>query len=166
MSLPRSGGDASGEGAPASPLPVVVPASSPGAAGEPLVLPPHAASAHHTTPTYAKLRTTNPPSPRLRLARYERRAWIAKAEIRFSRDDSASERSRAATVKVIAFRTITARGEASRRRGPSSRVRTRGEPCCSSSRRSEEHTSELQSRQYLVCRLLLEKKKINTISDI
>src|SRR3712207_6846357 len=28
--------------------------------------------------------------------------------------------------------------------------------------RSEEHTSELQSRQYLVCRLLLEKKKIDT----
>src|SRR3712207_7095928 len=27
--------------------------------------------------------------------------------------------------------------------------------------RSEEHTSELQSRQYLVCRLLLEKKKSN-----
>src|SRR3712207_8193870 len=27
------------------------------------------------------------------------------------------------------------------------------------SKRSEEHTSELQSRQYLVCRLLLEKKK-------
>src|SRR5438445_5618328 len=30
--------------------------------------------------------------------------------------------------------------------------------------RSEEHTSELQSRQYLVCRLLLEKKK-NTIKS-
>src|SRR3712207_7896433 len=30
--------------------------------------------------------------------------------------------------------------------------------------RSEEHTSELQSRQYLVCRLLLEKK--NRTSDI
>src|SRR3712207_8997969 len=29
------------------------------------------------------------------------------------------------------------------------------------STRSEEHTSELQSRQYLVCRLLLEKKKKN-----
>src|SRR3712207_8318942 len=28
--------------------------------------------------------------------------------------------------------------------------------------RSEEHTSELQSRQYLVCRLLLEKKKSHT----
>src|SRR3712207_7968460 len=30
--------------------------------------------------------------------------------------------------------------------------------------RSEEHTSELQSRQYLVCRLLLEKKKKITLS--
>src|SRR3712207_6923975 len=30
------------------------------------------------------------------------------------------------------------------------------------SARSEEHTSELQSRQYLVCRLLLEKKKMRT----
>src|SRR3712207_8471686 len=30
--------------------------------------------------------------------------------------------------------------------------------------RSEEHTSELQSRQYLVCRLLLEKKKKDKIS--
>src|SRR3712207_9073756 len=29
--------------------------------------------------------------------------------------------------------------------------------------RSEEHTSELQSRQYLVCRLLLEKKKHNNL---
>src|SRR3712207_7396302 len=28
--------------------------------------------------------------------------------------------------------------------------------------RSEEHTSELQSRQYLVCRLLLEKKNVHT----
>src|SRR3712207_9165861 len=32
-------------------------------------------------------------------------------------------------------------------------------PCRSAAARSEEHTSELQSRQYLVCRLLLEKKK-------
>src|SRR3712207_8795148 len=30
--------------------------------------------------------------------------------------------------------------------------------------RSEEHTSELQSRQYLVCRLLLEKKKNKALS--
>src|SRR3712207_7169058 len=33
-------------------------------------------------------------------------------------------------------------------------------------RRSEEHTSELQSRQYLVCRLLLEKKKNNKCSTL
>src|SRR5258707_8915829 len=32
--------------------------------------------------------------------------------------------------------------------------------------RSEEHTSELQSRQYLVCRLLLEKKKTKTASSV
>src|SRR3712207_8597289 len=30
--------------------------------------------------------------------------------------------------------------------------------------RSEEHTSELQSRQYLVCRLLLEKKNLRTMT--
>src|SRR5215203_6391899 len=33
-------------------------------------------------------------------------------------------------------------------------------------RRSEEHTSELQSRQYLVCRLLLEKKKEKADRDM
>src|SRR3712207_7052259 len=36
-----------------------------------------------------------------------------------------------------------------------------GRPGRDPQRRSEEHTSELQSRQYLVCRLLLEKKKNN-----
>src|SRR3712207_7311363 len=58
-----------------------------------------------------------------------------------------------------------ARGGLPRRNGPalgdevlrgrrdSSRARSGGQS------RSEEHTSELQSRQYLVCRLLLEKKK-------
>src|SRR5438445_12815568 len=33
-----------------------------------------------------------------------------------------------------------------------------GNECAQADSRSEEHTSELQSRQYLVCRLLLEKK--------
>src|SRR3712207_8088886 len=33
-------------------------------------------------------------------------------------------------------------------------------------RRSEEHTSELQSRQYLVCRLLLEKKKTHQLATL
>src|SRR3712207_7165950 len=36
-------------------------------------------------------------------------------------------------------------------------------PTPGDSDRSEEHTSELQSRQYLVCRLLLEKKKTNPV---
>src|SRR3712207_7000840 len=41
---------------------------------------------------------------------------------------------------------------------PVSHVRSR-----SAASRSEEHTSELQSRQYLVCRLLLEKKKDKSV---
>src|SRR3712207_8706747 len=43
---------------------------------------------------------------------------------------------------------LTARAPSSVRAGGRTRTRSR----------SEEHTSELQSRQYLVCRLLLEKK--------
>src|SRR3712207_7253312 len=74
-------------------------------------------------------------------------------------------------------------GASSRARTSSSRPRRRSPsavgggrmPCTSphrrstrscsprASRRSEEHTSELQSRQYLVCRLLLEKKNQNPI---
>src|SRR3712207_7775281 len=48
-----------------------------------------------------------------------------------------------------------------RRQRPGDPDRHRGESGRSAehrARRSEEHTSELQSRQYLVCRLLLEKK--------
>src|SRR3712207_8989285 len=44
-------------------------------------------------------------------------------------------------------------------RGEGPRQVDRGEPVGDGQARSEEHTSELQSRQYLVCRLLLEKKK-------
>src|SRR3712207_8422982 len=52
-------------------------------------------------------------------------------------------------------RRVTASWEQGQRQGglPLRRGTTGVEP------RSEEHTSELQSRQYLVCRLLLEKKK-------
>src|SRR3712207_7222219 len=47
------------------------------------------------------------------------------------------------------------------------RTRTTSSPASvEAERRSEEHTSELQSRQYLVCRLLLEKKKKNIIYHI
>src|SRR3712207_8002718 len=71
------------------------------------------------------------------------------------------------------FRSCSARARwprhATRARGSSSTCTTSGCSARSRSRsatarpasaaRSEEHTSELQSRQYLVCRLLLEKKK-------
>src|SRR3712207_7500370 len=50
------------------------------------------------------------------------------------------------------------RAARTRRRARRSAV-ARAPARCRSARRSEEHTSELQSRQYLVCRLLLEKKK-------
>src|SRR3712207_9484180 len=48
-----------------------------------------------------------------------------------------------------------------RARGAHRVARLAASACCSPAAqdRSEEHTSELQSRQYLVCRLLLEKKK-------
>src|SRR3712207_6865415 len=65
---------------------------------------------------------------------------------------------------------ICRRGRAAGRpaRGPDRRRRARRlrqgaaparRPAAPGAARSEEHTSELQSRQYLVCRLLLEKKK-------
>src|SRR3712207_4895282 len=53
------------------------------------------------------------------------------------------------------FRVFTGRGAARWRRPP--RPPRASRPPLQP--RSEEHTSELQSRQYLVCRLLLEKKK-------
>src|SRR5258707_3960689 len=52
----------------------------------------------------------------------------------------------------------------SRKSWPGTRISCTPPPCARwiHRTRSEEHTSELQSRQYLVCRLLLEKKKHET----
>src|SRR5215475_15027972 len=47
------------------------------------------------------------------------------------------------------------------RSGPGDWSQCCAPPTCSAAPRSEEHTSELQSRENLVCRLLLEKKKKN-----
>src|SRR3712207_7945438 len=71
----------------------------------------------------------------------------ARAAYRRAREAAAGDRREAAD-----------RGRQGRARGRG-RVRAR-DPVP----RSEEHTSELQSRQYLVCRLLLEKKKIRAIN--
>src|SRR5436305_13402452 len=48
---------------------------------------------------------------------------------------------------------------------PELRGQSRGPASLLAARRSEEHTSELQSRPHLVCRLLLEKKKTNLTLD-
>src|SRR3989441_7835871 len=67
-----------------------------------------------------------------------------------SSPSSARSKRRSAPVDVSpgtpALTTVYSRPAASRR-------------CCRRAGRSEEHTSELQSLAYLVCRLLLEKKK-------
>src|SRR3712207_8014065 len=62
-------------------------------------------------------------------------------------------RCRAAAPTRCSSRWRRARGRSARQGGSQS-----------PRRRSEEHTSELQSRQYLVCRLLLEKKTPHTTS--
>src|SRR5687767_15709288 len=64
------------------------------------------------------------------------------------------------------FRSPANRGSARRTPRAVAIKRARASDTCSGrgdcgSRRSEEHTSELQSLAYLVCRLLLEKKKQN-----
>src|SRR3712207_7136953 len=56
-------------------------------------------------------------------------------------------------------RRPTRRTSAPARPRPRPRGAASTPPPTPAARRSEEHTSELQSRQYLVCRLLLEKKK-------
>src|SRR3712207_7542028 len=66
-------------------------------------------------------------------------------------------------------RTAASAGRAAARRCSPARRTTSGRAPASRwgrVRRSEEHTSELQSRQYLVCRLLLEKKKNNNKSHV
>src|SRR5947209_16272894 len=55
------------------------------------------------------------------------------------------------------FRSRSKGSGSASRGGRSTRTRSKGR--AREEDRSEEHTSELQSRQYLVCRLLLEKKK-------
>src|SRR3712207_8625980 len=80
---------------------------------------------------------------------------------------------RPAPVKSAAARRVTCGVRRGGWRRASGRARARGQPRARSKtgkgcsrdagRRSEEHTSELQSRQYLVCRLLLEKKKKHKI---
>src|SRR5207253_9726567 len=64
--------------------------------------------------------------------------------------------------RIDGSRHIGGSGPSARRGNPRRQPRQRGAVVCPHDRgrrRSEEHTSELQSRGHLVCRLLLEKKK-------
>src|SRR3712207_7274859 len=69
---------------------------------------------------------------------------------------SPSIRTAAASWGAASTRSATTTSSSTAPRWP------RRSPPAMPSWRSEEHTSELQSRQYLVCRLLLEKKKYHT----
>src|SRR3712207_7597076 len=77
---------------------------------------------------------------------FRSQAQVKLAEASFAR-------SRALSARGITAEATFEQNEASLATARAQEARTR---------RSEEHTSELQSRQYLVCRLLLEKKKKTT----
>src|SRR3712207_7288756 len=66
---------------------------------------------------------------------------------------------RTPTASCWAARSRRARGRPGTGSAPARGSPARPPAPPGTTRRSEEHTSELQSRQYLVCRLLLEKKK-------
>src|SRR5258707_11929957 len=64
------------------------------------------------------------------------------------------------------FRSLRAFHDIGKLRAPDDELIGRLRPVDDGDHRSEEHTSELQSRQYLVCRLLLEKKKKNNNQEL
>src|SRR3712207_7088315 len=72
----------------------------------------------------------------------------------------------AASARTTATRTGRAARSAAPPRPPGRGGRGAARRVRAAPRRSEEHTSELQARQYLVCRLLLEKKKKLDEDDI
>src|SRR5690625_6530126 len=79
---------------------------------------------------------------------------------------------RAATCSMRSQRTLRQIGSSSKKRskawhrGTETGFKGAAQPTANLLIRSEEHTSELQSRGHLVCRLLLEKKKKNTRKKI
>src|SRR3712207_6928632 len=72
-------------------------------------------------------------------------------------------RSRRELVGADAYDRVAVPGKVG---APRIRPGVLGEKCLCLVERSEEHTSELQSRQYLVCRLLLEKKKTPSVQRV
>src|SRR5439155_9087772 len=97
-----------------------------------------------------------PPSPTLFPYTTLFRSPPARASLGLVRDGSATPCSSCASTPPCG----------ARRCGASRSRRSRRPPCHCRGARSEEHTSELQSRGHLVCRLLLEKKKKRNICTI
>src|SRR3712207_7980883 len=75
-------------------------------------------------------------------------------------------RSRSSWLRTAATKPPAATYPSGARVATSGHTAARSAAPATSTERSEEHTSELQSRQYLVCRLLLEKKKTNNKQKI
>src|SRR5216683_4669239 len=83
---------------------------------------------------------------------------MAPATTRRARPTSITTDSGASTTRVI-VPTHARRCTVAAETGTEYSMSPAGDPAMARSVRSEEHTSELQSRSDLVCRLLLEKKK-------
>src|SRR6478672_13430403 len=67
---------------------------------------------------------------------------------------------------LFPYTTLFRSGPPDGRRRPGRRRRGRSATCARRWPRSEEHTSELQSRSALVCRLLLDKKNVAAVEEI
>src|SRR5229473_3371518 len=126
---------------------------------EPLILPLAAEIA--CVPAVASV-TWNEPAPAVSGASAGNVA-LASVEDRWTSPPNPVSRlpnaSRAKTETVPATPAVTASGNPCSARTEAGAADT-AMPVCDPEMRSEEHTSELQSLAYLVCRLLLEKKKI------
>src|SRR6266511_1373057 len=80
---------------------------------------------------------------------------------------ASAPRTRVGPVRDSSVPTASARKDPRRRRSPATEVAWSCRcPSPALVGRSEEHTSELQSRENLVCRLLLEKKKTKIITNV
>src|SRR5205823_8995504 len=136
---------------------------------------PHPAAASSALPAFANSR-----SYRLRVASRRDQSDVPSCAVRLLLSEGAASRRRSATRRSTARRSARGAGVANsitactpdgptslRAARPVSAKRSRSAMLTrlitGESKRSEEHTSELQSLAYLVCRLLLEKKKLTTI---
>src|SRR5438034_8231293 len=102
------------------------------------------------------------PARTVQLAHASDRRFVARLDIRFFICSYAAHRD---LHSFPTRRSSDLPRASARRAAATSRPTTRGTARWTRSRRSEEHTSELQSHSDLVCRLLLEKKNTDLSDD-